>query len=275
MDIADFVSRAGKEVLGRKSLEALIYAGAMDIFGERNTLLQNIDEIVRASKNEEKRKSSSQLGMFDMGLSDFDETLILTPAPPLSYEQKLFKEREVLGYMVSGHPLDSLKLYCQRRSRSTLYLKEDFEKLQTRLQENEEKFKQDLQKQQVQVVGVVLHLRKIVSKTGKNMLFLSCEGFDYDFEVTIFDRDYEKYKDVVAIGKIVIIEGNLDINFEYRRKSIRPRNIITATLTQVREQARDMGLIDSSKRISLQAISITEVSQEQTGGLVSDTPLHE
>ena len=69
----------------------------------------------------------------------------------------------------------------------------------------------------------------------------------------------------------MIIEGNLDINFEYRRKSIRPRNIITASLTQVREQARDMGLLDSSKRISLQAISLTEVSQEQTVPLASDT----
>ena len=165
--------------------------------------------------------------------------------------------------MVSGHPLDNLKLYCQRRSRSTLYLKEDFEKLQKRLQENEEKFKQDLQKQQVQVIGIVLNLRKVVSKTGKNMLFLNCEGFDYDFEVTIFDRDYEKYKDIVSIGKIVIIEGNLDINFEYRRKSIRPRNIVTATLTQVREQARDMGLLDTSKRLSLQAIAITSTNSLQ------------
>lgn len=254
-DVQDFVKRAGKEVLGKKSLEALIYAGAMDIFGERNTLLQNIDDIVRASKNEEKRQSSSQIGMFDMGLSDFDDSLVLTPAPALSYEQKLFKEKEVLGYMVSGHPLDSLKLYCQRRSRSVAYLKDDFESLQKKLQENEEKFKQDLQKQQVQVVGIILNLRKVVSKTGKNMLFLSCEGFDYDFEVTIFDRDYEKYKDLVSIWKVVIIEGNLDINFEYRRKSIRPRNIITASLTQVREQARDMWLLDSSKRVSLQVIS--------------------
>ena len=72
------------------------------------------------------------------------------------------------------------------------------------------------------------------------MMFLYCEGFDYDFEVTIFDKDYAEYKDKLDIGKVVIVEGNLDVNFEYRRKNIRSRKIIIASLTQVREQAKDM-----------------------------------
>ena len=55
-------------MLLKKSLESLIYAGAMDIFGERATLLANIDDIIRASKNEEKKKTSSQIGLFESGL---------------------------------------------------------------------------------------------------------------------------------------------------------------------------------------------------------------
>jgi DNA polymerase III alpha subunit len=46
----------------------LIYAGAMDVFGDRATLIANIDAIIRASKNEEKKQSSSQIGLFDGGL---------------------------------------------------------------------------------------------------------------------------------------------------------------------------------------------------------------
>jgi len=53
-------------------------------------LLENIDEIIRASKNEEKKQSSSQIGMFDTGISDFDDSFTLKDAKPLSYEQKLF-----------------------------------------------------------------------------------------------------------------------------------------------------------------------------------------
>ncbi len=250
-DLQDFIKRGGRETLGKKSLEALIYAGAMDIFWERNTLLCNIDEIVRASKNELKKESSAQMGMFDTGLSDFDDSIKLQEVTPLSYEQKLFGEKEVLGYMVSGHPLDSLKLYCQRRSRSTKNLKASLSELKIKHDENPDKFKEDLQKQQIAAVGVIIDMRKVITKTGKNMLFLTCEGFDYDFEVTIFNKDYDKFKDLVSIGKIIIAEWMLWVNFDYWRKNLYVRSIIAASVTQVREQARDMGLLDSHKRTFL------------------------
>jgi len=150
--------------------------------------------------------------------------------------------------MVSGHPLDGLKPYCQRRSRNVSELKSSLEELQEKAQKDEKKFKEDLQKNQLQTVGIVMDMRKIITKTGKNMLFLYCEGFDYDFEVTIFDKDYNEYKDKLEIGKIVIVEGTLDVNFEYRRKNIRSRKIVTASLTQVRDQAREMGLLTNEKR---------------------------
>ncbi len=261
-DLDDFIKRGGREVLLKKSLEALIYAGAMDVFWDRSTLLANVDEIIRASKNEEKKKTSSQIGLFESGLwgDDYDDSFILEEAPKMSFEQTLFWEKEVLGYMVSGHPLDNLRLYCARRSRGTQNLRATLEELKIKSDENPEKFKSDLQKWQLQAVGIIIDMRKIITKTGKNMLFLYCEGFDYDFEITIFDKDYQEYKDKVEPGKIVIVEGNLDVNFEYRRKNIRSRKIITASLTQVREQARDMWLMDDVKRLMLKAQDIPESS---------------
>ncbi len=252
-DLDDFIKRWWREVLLKKSLEALIYSGAMDLFGDRATLLANIDEIIRASKNEEKKQSSSQIGMFDVGISDFNDSIVLKETKPFSYEEKLFWEKQVLGYMVSWHPLDSLKLYCQRRSRSTENLKASIEELKEKFKKDEKKFKENLQKQQLQTVGVIMDMRKIITKTGKNMLFLYCEGFDYDFEVTIFDKDYFEYKDKLSLGKIVIIEGVLDVNFDYARKSIRSKKIIIASLTQIREQAREMWLLDNTKRKMLNA----------------------
>jgi DNA polymerase-3 subunit alpha len=225
----------------------------MDMFWDRATLLWNIDGIIRASKNEEKKRQSSQIGLFESGMwgEDFDDRYSLIEAKPLSFEQKLFWERDVLWYMVTGHPLDNLRMYCQRRSRSTQMLKIPLSELQEEFKKDEKAFKDKLQKQQLSVVGIIVDLRKIITKTGKNMMFLYCEGFDYDFEVAIFDRDYDEHKDKVDIGKVVIIEGNLDINFDYRRKSIRARNIVAANLTQVREQARDMWLLDDKKRTVL------------------------
>ena len=249
-NIDDFVKRWGREVMLKKSLEAMILAWAMDQFGERADLFANIDDMIRMSKNEEKKKDSMQMGLFDSGLwwEVFDESFSLRKWQHMTYEERLFWEREVLGYMVSGHPLDGLRTYISRRSRSTQYLQMRLEELQKIYQKDEEKFEQDLKKQQLQTVGIVMDIRKVVTKTGKNMLFLYCESYAYDFEVTIFDRDYDEYKDTVTVWKIVIVEWSLDINFEYRRKNIRARKIITATLTQLRAQARDMNLFDTSKR---------------------------
>ncbi len=254
-DLDDFIKRWGREILLKKSLEALIYAGAMDIFWDRSTLLANVDEIIRASKNEEKKKTSSQIGLFESGLGwdDYDDSFVLEDAPKMSFEQTLFGEKEVLGYMVSGHPLDGLRLYCQRRARWITYLKSDLETLKIKHDKDPEKFKSELQKWQLQAVGIIIDIRKIVTKTGKNMLFLYCEGFDYDFEVTIFDKDYAEYKDKTLPWAIVIVEGTLDVNFEYRRKNIRSRKIITASLTQVREQAKDMSMFDNVKRVMIGA----------------------
>ncbi|MDA9129463.1 DNA polymerase III subunit alpha, partial [Candidatus Gracilibacteria bacterium] len=264
-DLDDFIKRGGREILLKKSLEALISAGAMDIFGDRSTLLSNIDEIIRASKNEETKKTSSQIGLFESGLGgdDFYDGLVLKSCPPLSFEQILFGEKEVLGYMVSGHPLDDLRLYCARRSRSTQNLKSSLEDLKIKHDQNPEKFKSELQKGQLQAVGIIIDTRKIVTKTGKNMLFLYCEGFDYDFEITVFDKDYQEYKDKTTAGKIIIVEGTLDVNFEYNRRNIRSRKIITASLTQVRDQARDMGLMDTTKRKLLNAQKVEEEKSSQ------------
>lgn len=264
-DINDFIQRGGRDILLKKSLEALIYSGAMDKFWERGTLLANIDGIIRASKNEEKKRQSSQIGLFESWLwwDDFDDWFVLDESKPLSFEQKLFAEKEVMGYMVSGHPLDGLRLYCQRRSRSIKKLKTSLGELEVEFKKDEKAFKESLQKQQLSVVGIVLDIRKIVTKTGKNMMFLSCEGFDYNFEVTIFDRDYAEYKNKLDIGKVVIVEGNLDVNFEYGRKNIRSKKIIIATLTQVRDQAKEMGLLDTVKRKMLWASDLKAQDEEE------------
>lgn len=54
-------------------------------------------------------------------------------------------------------------------------LKATMSDLQEAAKVDEKKFKEDLQKQQLSVVGVIIDMRKVITKTGKNMLFLYCE----------------------------------------------------------------------------------------------------
>jgi DNA polymerase III alpha subunit len=71
------------------------------------------------------------------------------------------------------------------------------------------------------------------------MMFLTCEGFDYDFDVVIFPKDYDIYKDKLDFNKIVIVTGGLDFRPESKRKSIKSKEIKILSITEARAQAVD------------------------------------
>lgn len=172
--------------------------------------------------------------------------------------------------MVSGHPLDSLKTYCQRRSNNIRFLKMSLEELAEMREQNPAQFEKDTKNIVLKAIGIIVDMRKIVTKTGKNMLFLTCEGFDYDFEVTIYDKDYKDYKDKVAVGKIIIVDGQLALSLEYARKTINLRSANLGSLTQVRAQARDMNLLDNSRRLMLKSEHKVEEVKETPTSPISE-----
>lgn len=278
--LEDFIEYCWKEVINKKSLEALIMSWAMDELWVRKQMYKSIDDIIKYCRRDEKQKETSQIWLFDNS-SEFEDKLELVKCDDFSFEEKLAWEKEMIWFTVSGHALDWLKRYCARRSQKTKKLKMWFEELlELDKKNNPEKYEDkdiemwldasnDKPKKKtnnynndeiVQAVWVVIDLRKIVTKTGKQMMFLKCEGFDYDFEVVIFPKDIDKYKDKLDIDKIVIVNGSLDINFEYKRKSIRSRDIKVASITMVREQARDLWLFDKSKRYV--NINLNEIKDE-------------
>ncbi|MBB1564739.1 DNA polymerase III subunit alpha [Candidatus Gracilibacteria bacterium] len=278
-NLEEFIDLCGKEVINKKSLEALIWSGAMDDLGIRKQMVDSIDKMVRYSRRNEKQKETNQLGLFD-GLEEFEEKLELVDTKEYSYEEKLLKEKEILGIFVSGHPLDGLKTYCAKRSRNTKKMKMDFEKLleidkkenpekylpETPSQENSEKpAKKEFKEEIVQTVGYITDYRKVVTKTGKTMGFLKCEGFDFDFEVVIFPKDIEKYAEKLDSNLVVIVTGGLDINFEYKRKSIRAKELKITSISMIREQARDLGIFDGSRRFINNELNAIKDEDESIG----------
>lgn len=251
--LEEFIKLVGKEVINKKSLEALVKSWSLDDLWDRSGIYNNMEDILRFAKQDENKKGTSQIWLFDIGSSDFEEKLILRNKEEMRYEEKLFFEKEVLGFMVSGHPLDWLKRYCEKRSSNTKYLKMSLDEIKL-LYEKEDtedkkkKFLSDIKEKQVKTIWVITDVRKIITKTWKNMMFLTCEWFDFDFEVTIFDRDFSDIKDTVAISKIIIVEGNLNLDLDYGRRSIGSRKSIIITLSKVRDQARDLWLFDGLKK---------------------------
>lgn len=263
-NLEHFIEVCQKEVINKKTLEALILAWAMDSLWERKQMFESIPDMIKFCRKDEKKKETNQIGLFDSS-EDYKEKLELLDVNPMTFEEKLAGEKEMIGFWVSGHPLDWLSRYCNRRSNNIKKLKMDFDELlELDKKENPEKYeekkeeaknknnqtKKNRKEEIIQAVWIITDLRKIITKTWKNMIFLKCEWYDYDFEVVIFPKDVEKYIDKLDIDKIIIVNWSLQINFEYKRKSIQARDLKIAKLGQVIDQAKDLWLfLDWEKRL--------------------------
>ena len=278
-NLEEFIDLCWKEVINKKSLEALIWSGAMDDLWIRKQMVDSIDKMVRYSRRNERQKETNQLWLFDW-LEEFEEKLELVETKEYSYEEKLLKEKEILWIFVSGHPLDWLKTYCAKRSRNTKKMKMDFEKLlEIDKKENPEKYlpenpsqensenlaKKEFKEEIVQTVWYITDYRKVVTKTWKPMWFLKCEWFDFDFEVVIFPKDIEKYAEKLDSNLVVIVTWWLDINFEYKRKSIRAKELKITSISMIREQARDLGIFDWSRRFINNELNSIKDEDESIG----------
>lgn len=113
----DFLTEAGSDAVNRKTLEALILSGAMDRFGERASLLASIPKMTAYAKEHEHKNETAQIGLFDLGHEGLDDLkFTLDPAKPMTYEEKIKGEKISIGYSVSGHALDGLKTYVEKRT---------------------------------------------------------------------------------------------------------------------------------------------------------------
>lgn len=101
-DLADFIRRIDSKNFNKKSLEALIMAGALDSLGERGQLLANADMLLQFNKETVRGKENCQASLFSA--SKMTSSPRLKDAPPAKIGEKLRWEKELLGLYITDHP---------------------------------------------------------------------------------------------------------------------------------------------------------------------------
>ncbi len=188
--INDFVSRVTSRNLNKKSLESLIKAGAFDKISERNLLLLNMERILEFNRENQKIKATGQKGLFSETI--FKNEIHLEPQEPATKKEKLLWEKELLGLFVSSHPLENFKEILNKKATKISAL----EKLAVN--------------RRVRVGGIISQVKKIITKTGKPMLFITIEDMTEKVEVVVFPTILEKYPKAFEENKIVFISGRTD-----------------------------------------------------------------
>jgi DNA polymerase-3 subunit alpha len=118
-DLFDFCERVDSGAVSRATLECLIQAGAMDSFGlRRSQLCALIDRAVQSAQTRAADRKSGQKSLFG-GLEEASAASAPVAAPPLEEwpeRERAQKEKEVLGFYLTSHPLDAhratLLRYC-------------------------------------------------------------------------------------------------------------------------------------------------------------------
>lgn len=107
----DFCKRLDTRKVGKKTVENLIESGCFDtIHPARHQLLSNIDTLFAKATRDQKEKHLGIMHLFEAEEVKTDSELLEDPAIPcMNFDQILKKEKELLGFYLSGHPLDQFR----------------------------------------------------------------------------------------------------------------------------------------------------------------------
>jgi DNA polymerase-3 subunit alpha len=191
-DVAD---RVDLRKLNRKTLECMIKAGALDDFGPRPALLTMIDAMIGASSQIHGAREVGQFTFFD-AIPDVSQTLQLpSHAPPIPERKLLDWEKELVGTYLSRHPMTQQEQQLLRQNLVTTTI----DRLAT-----------EGLGQQLSLVGMVQRVRRITTRKGDPMAFVTLEGSSGTVDVVVFPRVYERFKDRLIPERILVVSGKLD-----------------------------------------------------------------
>ena len=200
--IYDLVRRVNLRAANRKALESLAYAGAFDSLKVQRAHFFHsagegkptwIETLTRYGQQHQDGADSAQVNMF----GEADEGAgIPEPAFPQiegwSALEQLHYEKEVVGFYLSGHPLDDHRLEIKHLCKNTLGQLADLKQLSG---------------MDVSLAGIVTKAEHRIAKSGKPFGSFSLEDHAGSHDFMLFSEDYMKYKLYLQTGTLLFVKG--------------------------------------------------------------------
>lgn len=191
-NLNEFARRVDLRAVSKRGLECLVKVGALDRFGSRLALLATLERIAAMSANHFRAIESGQMNLFS-GETGVEEGITLPAVDNPDKREMLGWERELIGIYVSDHPLTPFQP-------SLAQIVTHFAGQLVDAQHEEK----------VRVAGLVTTVRPYVTKAGKPMGFATIEDIQGNVELVLFPRTWEKTREMLAVGKIIVVDGKVD-----------------------------------------------------------------
>lgn len=192
--IFDLTCRVDSKILNRKALESLIYAGALDsLEGNRAQKINAVDLALAFGQRYREEANNAQISIF----GEMSQQIILTQPtleriPEWNVSFQLEKEKEHLGFYLSGHPLEDFRDEIEAVSNIDLIYDETQKPPEI-----------------IKLGGIIKSCNIRYNKQNDPWAMLKLETLTEDITVMAFNKSYTKYKELIQENQKVFITGKL------------------------------------------------------------------
>lgn len=218
--VFDLVRRINLRAANKKTFESLAYAGGLDsfdihratyFFTEGNDNINFLEKVIRYGNSHQEGINSAQVSLFG------EESEVDMPEPKIpvcevwNNLEQLKNEKEVVGFFISGHPLDTYKLEIDNFCYHSV----------TDIKKIEENKNRDLV-----FGGIVTNVHNGVTKTGNPWGKITVEDYRESAELAFFGEDYVKFRPYMVTGLFLYVKGKISEryrnsgNFEFKVNTI-------------------------------------------------------
>ncbi|MEL0628142.1 DNA polymerase III subunit alpha [Psychromonas aquatilis] len=255
-DLFDFCNRVDLKRCGKRIIEKLILAGALDNLGpHRAALMENLADALSAAAQHKKAESFGQSDLFGVLTTDHDEIENKFSVVEKWPEKQWLKgEKDTLGLYLTGHPINQYEadlraINCLKLANLTV----------------------NGRGQNSRVCGLVLAMRVMVTKAGKRMGILTLDDKSARMDVTVFADTLDEHEAILATDNIIVVQGQVSEDYFNGGLKMNAREVMT--IDQARERfASKLRLTISSNILDLYEMAdfkvrLNQILQEAAGGL--------
>ncbi len=197
---SNFCNRISPKVVGRRVIESLIRVGAFDECEKlnRRTLIENIEVFIKHGQKIQEDMSIGQTSLFsqkdraitannDLNIREFED---------YDESEKYRFEVQYMGIHTSGHPMQEYKdsLYDMRIP--------FISKLSESMRNSS----------QSKIAGIITSIRKIITKKGQPMGFITLEDFTASIDAIIFPKVFKEYEELLYSDLPMLMTGRIDVD---------------------------------------------------------------
>ncbi|RDV16977.1 DNA polymerase III subunit alpha [Pontibacter diazotrophicus] len=217
-DIFDFAKRVNLRAVNKKTFESLALAGGFDSWDlyhraqlvevPESESMSLLEKAVRYGNNYQAELQAAQQSLFGGGAAVAAPMPKIPEVAPWTQAEMLRREKEVVGFYMSGHPLDQFKLEIDSYCTCPLNKIEEYKN------------------RDVNVAGMVTDIVIRTARNGNPFALFTVEDYDTSMQMALFGEDYVKFSPYLKMGLYLFIRGKVQLRYKSEDQwELKPQNI--------------------------------------------------